>query len=116
MCSRTRPSISAIVCGSHEGRPSRSHVLTHLLTFVGEPRAGLLHETELDGDVEHRTFATDAWPYMMSNSACLKAQRTCSSQPSLAYGCRPRRAVLDGLDATDVEANRRVELERSPPG
>src|SRR4051812_17088870 len=34
--------------------------LAELLTFVGEPRARLLHDAELDADVEQRALAADA--------------------------------------------------------
>ena len=34
--------------------------LAELLAFVGEPRTRLLHDAEVDGDVEQRALAADA--------------------------------------------------------
>jgi len=53
---------------------------------------------------------------MMSNSAVRKGGRTCSSRPLPCAVARHLAPSFDLLDASDVEADGRVELERPASG
>src|SRR5262245_23630201 len=85
--------------------------LTQLLAVVGEPRAGLLDELELHAHVEQRTFAADALA-VHDVELALPERRS----DLVLHHLHTRAvadhldAVLDRLDAPDVEPHGRIEL------
>ena len=87
--------------------------LAELLALVGEPRPGLLDDAHVDGEVEHRTLAADALA-VHDVELGLAERRGDLVLDDLHPGARPDdlATVLDALDPADVEAHRRVELQR----
>src|SRR5664279_4113349 len=86
--------------------------LAHLLTLVREPGSGLLHETQLDGDVEDRALATYALSVHDVELGLLERRGAFVLHDLHARAvAHDLGAILDRLDATDVESDRRVELE-----
>src|SRR5437764_1301273 len=91
--------------------------LAELLALVGVPGSGLLHDAQVDGDVDDRSLPADAPAVHDVELSGFEGRRAL-----VLHHLDPRAvaddlaAVLDGLDPADVEADRGVELERSPTG
>src|SRR3546814_320812 len=87
--------------------------LAELLALVGVPSARLLHEAEVDTDVEERALAADALA-VHDVELGLTERRGALVLHHLDPGAvaHDLGAVLQGLDAADVEADRAVELQR----
>src|SRR5688572_14940258 len=91
--------------------------LTQLLTLVGEPGARLLHDPELDTEIDDRPLPADALA-VHDVELRLAEGRGALVLDHLDPGAVADhlRAVLQALDAADVEPDRGVELERPPAG
>ena len=94
----------------------RLHVLpalAELLTLVGEPGARLLDDAEIHGDVEQRALTADALAVHDVELGLLERRRGLVLHDLHPHAVADRLgAVLDRLDAPDVEPDRRVELQR----
>src|SRR6478736_2166651 len=91
--------------------------LTELLAVVGVPRAGLLDDAVLDAEVDETALARDADAVQDVELRLL--ERRChlvldDLDAGAVSDCLG--AVLERLDAADVEAHRRVELQRLAAG
>jgi hypothetical protein len=90
--------------------------LAELLALVGVPGTRLLHDAKIDGDIEDRTFPADA---LAVHDVELRSPKRRGAL--VLHDLHPGAvadhlgAVLDRLDAADLEADRRVELERTAP-
>src|SRR5690606_28612657 len=91
--------------------------LTELVALVGEPRPGLAHEAVLHAHVDEPALAGDADPVQDVELGLLE-RRGHLVLDDLDAGAVTHRvgALLEGLDAPDVEADRRVELQRLATG
>ena len=91
--------------------------LAELLALVGVPGARLLDDAEVDADVEQRALAADALA-VHDVELGLPERRGHLVLHDLDPGAvaDDLDAVLDGLDAADVEPDRRVELQRPAAG
>src|SRR5205807_10457705 len=89
--------------------------LAELLTLVGEPRSGLLDETEIDPHVEQRALAADALA-VHDVELRLTERRTDLALHDFDAGSVADHfgGVLDRLDAANVEPHRRIELQGAP--
>ena len=89
--------------------------LAELLAVVGEPGSRLLHDPQVDGQVQQRAFTAD--PLAVHDVELGLAERR---RHLVLHHLDPGAvahhlgAVLDGLDAADVQPDRRVELQRPP--
>src|SRR4029453_14149176 len=91
--------------------------LAELLAVVRVPGPRLLHEAQVDADVEQRALAADALAVHDVELALLEGRGALFLHALDTGAVAPHLdAVLDGLDAADVEPDRRVELERPPAG
>src|SRR5438270_7669710 len=81
--------------------------LAELFALVGEPGPGLLHQPEIDADVDQRAFTADALA-ISDVELCLAERR----RALVLHDLHPRAvadhldAVLDRFDAPDVEPDR----------
>src|SRR5581483_9710912 len=89
--------------------------LTELLALVRVPGARLLHDAHVDAHVDDRALAADALA-VHDVELGLAERRSDLVLDYLHPGAVADHldAVLDGLDAADVEPHRRVELQRPP--
>src|SRR5581483_8379199 len=87
--------------------------LAQLLALVRVPGARLLGDPQVDGDVEQRALTTDALAVHDVELGLLEGRGHLVLH-HLDPGAVPHHLhpVLDGLDAADVEPDRRVELQR----
>src|SRR5262245_45595541 len=88
--------------------------LPELLALVGEPGARLLHDAEVDTGVEQRALAADALAVHDVTLRLFEWRRNFVLHHLYAGAVAgDLGAFLDRLDTTDVEAHRRVELQRA---
>src|SRR5688572_8671351 len=88
--------------------------LAEALAAVGEPRAGLLDDVALDGFVEQITFARNAFAVHDVELGLAEGRGHLVLDHLHARAAADDRiAILDGADAADVHANRRIELQRA---
>src|SRR3990170_3146245 len=91
--------------------------LPELVVAVDEPCAGLAHDVVVDGDVEQAALLGDAGPVLDIELGLFEGSR----RLVLYYldpdaGPDDLGAVLERVDAPNVEPHRRVKLERAPAG
>src|SRR4051794_24741352 len=91
--------------------------LAELVPFVRVPGTGLLHHALLDADVDQPALAAEALAPEDVELGLLE-RRGDLVLDDLDPGAAADGvgALLEGLDATDVEADRRVELQRTATG
>src|SRR5687767_7567303 len=89
--------------------------LSEALVAVAEVRAGLLDELPLDGDIEDASLPRDAIAVDDVELGLLEGWRHLVLHDFDANAVADRlHALLQRLDAADVEADRGVELQRPP--
>src|SRR5690606_5940565 len=87
--------------------------LPELVAVVGVPGAGLAHDLVHDAVVDEAALAGDPDAVEDVELGLLEGRRHLVLDDLHARAVADRfRAVLEGLDAADVEPDRRVELER----
>ena len=111
-------SISSAIVGVLEQEVARVLLaLAELVTVVGVPGTRLAHDLVLDTEVDEAALARDADAVQDVELGLLEGRRHLVLDDldagAVTHGLR---AVLQRLDATDVEAHRRVELERLAAG
>src|SRR3954453_6228492 len=91
--------------------------LTELVALVGVPSAGLLHEALLDTDVDETALAAETHTPDEVELGLLERRRHLVLDDLDPDPAADRvGALLQGLDAADVGADRRVELPRAATG
>src|SRR5699024_3287245 len=91
--------------------------LAELVALVGVPGTGLADDPVLHPHVDEATLAGDALPVDDVELRLLEGGRhLVLDHPGAGAVPHGVRAVLESLDAADVDAYRGVELQRLPPG
>ena len=88
--------------------------LAELLVLVGEPRPRLLHDLEIDTDVEQRALLGDALAvHDVELALAERRSHLVLDDLNPCAGADDLGAVLQVLDLADVEPDGGVELQRS---
>src|SRR5919198_3659712 len=91
--------------------------LAESLVAVGEERTGLRHDVVLDAEVDEAAGSRDALAELDVELGLAERRRDLVLDDLHAHAVADRLgALLERLDATDVQALRRVELERATTG
>src|ERR1017187_7954522 len=91
--------------------------LADAFALVAEPRTRLLHQVSSDRQVEQVAFARDT--FAIHHVELGFAERRCGLVLHDFYpGARAHHlvAILDGANSADIDAHRRVKLQRAPAG
>ena len=86
--------------------------LAELITLIGVPGTGLLHDAAIDTEVDERPLARNALAVQDVELCLLERRRHLVLHDLHARAVADcLGAALEGLDPADVEAHRRVELQ-----
>src|SRR4051812_40925594 len=91
--------------------------LTELVALVRVPSTGLLHHALLDTDVDQAALTTEALtPEDVELGLLERRGHLVLDDLDPRAAAHRVGALLEGLDAADVQADRRVELQRATTG